>query len=243
MFKKIETKKRSHLAAEMLIQVIQAQKLEPGDKLPPERIIAKEMGLSRNTLREAIAALQIMGILEARHSQGNFVLTPIKDQHAGKMVHSIFSANDDPFMVIDARIAFEPGAACLSSRVSSEADFRILKKRLKQIQEALTAGELTAYLAADLAFHLCIAHNTQNLAVINTMVSLIQAMKQPLWRTMKQGLTDDKTMAERLKEHQNIYHAIVSREETDILESVQRHLENSKQRFLSGSEEWARGDT
>jgi len=60
MFDKIAKKKRSHIAAEMLIDAIRKQKLSPGDKLPPERVIASEMGLSRNTIREAISALQIM---------------------------------------------------------------------------------------------------------------------------------------------------------------------------------------
>ncbi len=66
MFSKIETKKKSHIAAEMLIDAIRKQKLLPGDKLPPERVIANEMGLSRNTIREDISALQIMGVLETR---------------------------------------------------------------------------------------------------------------------------------------------------------------------------------
>ena len=54
------------LAVEALLSVI-ASRYAIGDKLPPERVLAQEMDISRNTLREAIAALQLMGILEVRH--------------------------------------------------------------------------------------------------------------------------------------------------------------------------------
>ena len=81
MFNRIKTQKRTHIAAQMLIEGIKTQQLLSGDKLPPERIIAQEMGLSRNTVREAIATLQIMGILETRQSQGNFVINTVDENN------------------------------------------------------------------------------------------------------------------------------------------------------------------
>jgi len=69
--------------------------------------------VSRNTLREAIAALQIIGILEARHSQGNFIISLSETEDLHARLEAIFANSDDPFAAIDARIAFEPGAAFL----------------------------------------------------------------------------------------------------------------------------------
>ena len=114
MFSKAATHKRSHIAAKMLLDGIRAQKMAIGEKLPPERIIAEEMGLSRNTIREAIANLQVMGILETRHSQGNFVANTVDENNYEMFLSLIFKNDESPFALLDARIAFEPGAALVA---------------------------------------------------------------------------------------------------------------------------------
>jgi len=232
MFSKIETKKKSYIAAEMLIEAIKKQKLLPGDKLPPERVIAREMGLSRNTIREAISALQIMGILETRHSQGNFIINTVDRNNYDTLISLIFKNEEDPFSLIDARIAFEPGAAVLASRASTQKDIIVLSACLKRIQKALSASDIETYRHQDYAFHLRIAQITRNPLIVNTVSSLLNATNQPLWQTMKKVLPDAKLRDERIKEHERIFQAIADRDEAAIRDALQTHLENSKARFL-----------
>lgn len=236
MFSKIETKKKSHIAAELLIEVIKNQRLVPGDKLPPERIIAKEMGLSRNTVREAIAALQVMGILETRHSQGNFVVNTVDQNNIDTLIALVFKNGEDPFALIDARIAFEPGAAVISSRVCTKNDIKNLSTRFERIQKALLANDIATYRSENQVFHLSIAQNTRNPLITNTISSLLNAMNQPLWQTMKKALVDTTLRDARLKEHEDIFQAIADRDEPAILKAVQTHLDNSKARFLVDEE-------
>jgi len=236
MFNKIETKKKSYMAAEMLIEAIKRQKLSPGDKLPPERVIAGEMGLSRNTIREAISALQIVGILETRHSQGNFIVNPVDKNNYDMLMSLIFKNEEDPFALIDARIAFEPGAALLAGRVATKRDIQNLSTCFKRIQKALLAHDIETYRLEDHAFHLRIAQVTRNPLVVNTISSLLNAMKQPLWQTMKKALADTRLRDVRIQEHQVILQAIVDRNEADTIRAVRSHLENSKARFLPEEE-------
>ncbi len=233
MFWKIESKNRSQLAAEMLMEVIRSRQLMPGDRLPSEREISKEMGLSRNTLREAIAALQIMGVLEVRRSQGIFVLSTGYDGSFPSVISDIFSTNDDPFSVMDARIAFEPGAAITASIMASKGDLEDLKKRLERIQEAIIENDETSYFVEDRGFHLSIAQKTGNVFVISTISSLIQAMAQPLWRSMKKGLLETNAKSYRFIEHKNIYDAIASKDQSAIVNAFRIHLQNSKNRFVA----------
>lgn len=236
MFSKIATKKKSHIAAEMLIEAIKKQKLLPGDKLPPERIISKEMGLSRNTIREAISALQIMGILETRHSQGNFIVNSVDKNNYDTLISLIFKNGDDPFALIDARIAFEPGAAVLAGRAGTKKDMLNLSACFKRIQKALLANDIETYRLEDHAFHLQIAQITRNPLVVNTISSLLNAMNQPLWQTMKKALADAKLRDERIREHEAILLAVNERDDAAIHRSVRTHLENSKARFFPEDE-------
>ncbi len=68
------------------------------------------MGLSWNTLREAIAALQILGILKVRRSQRIFVLSPSYEGYFNTVINEVFNKSDNHFTLMNARIAFEPGA-------------------------------------------------------------------------------------------------------------------------------------
>ena len=232
MFNKIETKEKSLLATEMLIETIKKQALSPGDKLPPERVIANEMGLSRNTVREAIAALQIIGILETRHSQGNFVVNTVDQDNYETLISLIFKNDEDPFALIDARIAFEPGAAVLSSQACTDNDIRNLSGHFERMRNALLADDIEAYRLEDQAFHLCIAQSTRNLNIVNTIASFVKSMNQPLWKAMKSALADTNLRNDRIREHENIFRAIATRDEPAIFKAVKTHLENSKSRLL-----------
>lgn len=230
MFDRIETKNRSQLAAEMLLKVIKKQKFKIGDKLPPEREIAEKMGVSRNTLREAIAVLQIMGILKVKRSQGIFVVGLGQGSNVTKTIGDIFS-NEDPFAVIEARIAFEPGAAAMAANHVTDQDLNDLEQQLDRIRSALKGNNEAEYINHDRDFHLLIARCTNNFLIINTINSLLQAMTQPLWRTMKNDLKDEETAKDRILEHEAIFHAIHQRNEAKTQEALRIHLENSKSRF------------
>ena len=150
------------MAAQMLIEGIKTQKLAIGDKLPPERVIAQEMSLSRNTVREAIATLQILGILETRQSQGNFIINTVDENNYETFLSLIFNTDESPFALIDARIAFEPGAALFCSRTCSENDIKALSSRVDRITQALADDDIKTYRMEDQLFHLSIAQATRN---------------------------------------------------------------------------------
>jgi len=73
MFKKVQTKKVYMKIVEQIRDLIKDGKLRPGDKLPPEYVLAEQFGTSRPSIREALSALEILGIIESRGGKGNFI--------------------------------------------------------------------------------------------------------------------------------------------------------------------------
>lgn len=217
----------------MLLEEIRMKQFKVGDRLPPERIIAGEMGVSRNTLREAIAALQIIGILEARHSQGNFIISLIETEDLRARLEAVFADSDDPFAAIDARIAFEPGAAFLACQTATDEDILDIGQVVERVASAIKANDLNAYSQADRDFHLRIAQSTHNAIVIETIRVLTRALIQPLWQSMKRGIaSENRIRRARIEEHKAIRDAIAARDPLLAQDTLRRHLEFSRSRLV-----------
>ncbi len=120
----------------------------------------------------------------------------------------------------------------LASKIITDKHLRDLALRLDRIRKAVLNNDEKSYFSEDRGFHLCIALKTRNVFIINTISYLIQTIAQPLWQTMKQGLLDMDIKNARIKEHEKIYEAIVSKYEKAILEMFLTHLENSRKRLF-----------
>lgn len=230
----IENKRKSQVAAEMLLQMVRGNKYGPGDKLPPEREIAEAMNVSRNTLREAVAALEITGVLEVRRSQGIYVVSSegrpavVEPTDLG----SVFAENQDPFTIIDARIAFEPGVAVLAAQVATDSEIVQFGGIINSMREALETNQPQEYMRIDRQFHVTIAELTKNPIISSTMEQLMAALGTPLWRTMKKWVPLTTSSSERLSEHLAIFSAMASRNEQEIWRCMREHLTRSRMRFL-----------
>ena len=223
-------RKRSLVAAEVLRRIIASQ-YSVGDKLPPERQLAQKMDISRNTLREAIAALQLMGILEVRHSLGNFVTAIPQDIQKDKDLGSILSI-DSPFEEVDTRIAIEPGVVWLAvERITSE-ELEALRESYEILDRALLDGDSSAYAQADANFHLCIARGTHNDQLVEMLEKLLLSRRSPVWSSMKQGLNKEAITKLRREEHKAIFDAVCNRDQELASRSMREHLESSLERFL-----------
>lgn len=231
---RVENKRKSQVAAELLLQMVRSGKYPPGAKLPSEREIAEAMDVSRNTLREAVAALEIMGVLEVRRSHGIFVSqsSPFQNGSDQNMLAALFNENQDPFAIINARLAFEPGVAVLAALEAEDSELLQFGGLINEMREALEANQQQEYMRADIDFHLNIAKLTKSPIIISTMEQLLGALRTPLWRAMKKWVPLTTTATERLAEHLAIFSAMASRNEQEIWRSMREHLAQSRQRFL-----------
>jgi GntR family transcriptional repressor for pyruvate dehydrogenase complex len=117
-FQKIATKRKSVRVAEQITEAIRKNVYNTGDRLPPERLIAEQMGVSRPSVREALSALQIAGVLESRAGDGTYVVSRADRQDAGIL---LLEEEESPVEALEARRVIERAIAQAAARDRADA--------------------------------------------------------------------------------------------------------------------------
>ncbi|MEF2877980.1 MAG: FadR/GntR family transcriptional regulator [Blautia sp.] len=131
-----ENQKVYFVVIEYIKELVKEGKVEFGGRLPSERELMATLGMSRNSIREALRTLENMGLIESRQGQGNFLVN-----HMGKSLSSVFSMllftrESDYIEISQLRRFIEIGAFLLAARNASEQDKEILRDILEQIDAA-----------------------------------------------------------------------------------------------------------
>lgn len=186
-----------HLASE-----VRRGALAPGERLPSERDLARRLGVGRSSVREAIAALQLRGIVETRHGAGSFVTA----QATERVTEGDDAGRHDasPSAVLEARRAFEPSVVRLAA---ARARRDPVAEELLDLMDR--EPDRSAWNRADRLFHRQLAAMTDNPVLLAIAGSVAALMDQPLW----QSLRDDSVaavgrMALHAAEHRLIYEAV-----------------------------------
>lgn len=232
MFNRVTPVLRSQIAAQQIVSKIRAARMKVGDKLAPEREIAKSMDVSRNTLREAIAMLQMAGVLEVQRSRGIFVASlPDEEDVKQWLQEAEFGRFSDSETAINARIALEPGAAILAAKSATPEDWAKFEGYLAEMQQAVDRGDVQTYRKCDNGLHKALAMATGNETLISILPPVIETARQPLWNAIKQNIYRADVLRSSLSEHRQIIEAMRSGDEYFIFRAFRNHLENSKSRL------------
>ena len=195
--------------------------IKPGERLPPERHLASSLDVSRTSLRIALRALQLMGVLEIKHGSGTYLARGSKailsqPQNLLVPLRGISFAE-----VFEARRAVEMEAAAGAALRATEDNLRKLNRELELMQATL--ADPAAYLKHDLAFHRNIAIASGN-SVFLWFFELVSKVIKDAWaarsRTSK--------LNETLSEHRTIAKAIEMRDPDGARYAMLKHLMLSK---------------
>jgi GntR family transcriptional regulator, transcriptional repressor for pyruvate dehydrogenase complex len=188
-------------------QMIVSGELRPGDRLPREADLAERLGLSRNSLREAVRALSLIHVLDVRQGDGTYVTTLDPSLLLDAMAFVVdFHRDDTVLQFFEVRRILEPAAAAMAASAMSGEDIGSLRKLLDELGPAPSVEELVAN---DIEFHRRIAAGSGN----QVLCSLIEGLSGPTQRArIWRGLTQQDAVARTLDEHRLICDAIVSRQ-------------------------------
>ncbi len=195
---------RSEEIAERLAADIRSGLLAPGERLPSERELARSLEVSRASVREALAALQLRGVVETRPGAGTFVTAepPLSDapQH-----------DASPSAVLEARAQLEPAIARLAA-ARAQPDPAV-ENLLTAMEAALDSGDPAAratWNASDRLFHRQLAAMTGNPVLLAFADHVAALMDEPLWQRLRDDsiATPGRTRI-HVAEHRMIYEAIV----------------------------------
>ena len=175
---------RAARIATQLVELIELQKLMPGDKLPPERQLADLLEVSRPSLREALHILQAQGLVQIKHGQGTFVQEPVVAQ---ELRASVMTKTHGLNELFDAREVLEVPASKWAAEKATKEDIRLLRATLNQI-DTITAIEPIDFdqlQALDAKFHLTIVGIAGNRFINQTLNVLQDVMKMSMETTLR----------------------------------------------------------
>lgn len=235
-FKRIETKRKSAYAAEQIIDAIRQGRFQVGDRLPPERDVAEQMDVSRPSIREAISALQLVGVLESRVGDGTYVAKALADvDEEYRAVHLLEESESLP-EAFEARRVLEEGIAGLAAEKATEGDLRDIEDALASMEQAATAEDFKIFNRANQDFHQALAQATHNSLLIRTLDPLLEVMRQTLPERLREMFyeSDQERFARTYAVHCELFRAVRDRDRdratramADHFELLQRDLEES----------------
>jgi len=190
--------------------------LKPGDPLPPERQLMDEMGVSRSSLREAFRVLELLGLIESIPGKGRFVRKPRGEAADARNM----PLEDEAVLeLMEARRVLEPAIASTAAMHALPSDLTRLRRVLSSTETNI--DNLQHRAQSDFDFHLCLAESTHNFVFINIVkmtFNLIMATHERIYT-----LLQDKEAF--LKEHRDIYEAIIDHDVSRASSLAAGHIE------------------
>jgi GntR family transcriptional repressor for pyruvate dehydrogenase complex len=217
---------------------IQYGDVKVGDRLPPERQLASQLGVSRASVREALRALELSGIVRSRHGEGNFVVAVPGGGAAMPLSQFVERHRASLRELFDARKTFEPQLAAVAAERASRDDVERLRAAVEEQERDLGTGDLEAAFRADRLFHQAIAEATRN----QTLVSLHGFLSDLVANGSREAIENDARRAQSDVDHRRVYQAIARRDAAAAGAAMRQHLENVEQivmRALHGYERTA----
>lgn len=223
IFKTIDSEKNGTTAEEVvtrLREMIQRGEISAGDRLPPERDLAKLLGVSRPTLRAGIRSLTTVGILQSRQGAGTFVTeagdSPTLDGSPLRMMAALHGFTIDE--MFEARLSLEMSIAALAAeRVSSE--------QMTQMAEEVAGmyaslDEPEQYLVHDMRFHQIVAAASGN----RILTSLMNMIAKILFETRSKTVHRAHDLKDSAEQHREIYRAIRAHSVEEARQAMRDHL-------------------
>ncbi len=175
--------RKSLLVLEYLVTGLLEGQFPVGTRLPPERELCEVTGVSRTSVREALAVLTMEGIVERRHGSGTY--TKSVDRKVLTRTLSLLEDSDDPKEIFEWQQLIEPSVARLAARKATSADIERIAAALKSMRRAVDNHNRPAYSQSDRQFHLAVAEACGNSIIMDQMTQLVLLMSRKGWRRLK----------------------------------------------------------
>jgi GntR family transcriptional repressor for pyruvate dehydrogenase complex len=229
-FKAVSSAKNGLMTEQVVIQVrdmIREGKLKPGDRLPSEREFAKQLGISRASLRAGIRFLAAMGVLTSRHGSGTYIADgpPVLDSEPLRMLAALHGFT--PEELFEARRLLEVGLAGLAAEHAKEDQLAIMAEEVAEMYATLDDPQ--EYLIHDIRFHRAVAAASGNpiLAALMDMVSAV------MYEGRRETVSRAKDLKESVAMHRQIYRLVRAGKADEARAAMSGHLALAQRAFAS----------
>src|SRR5438874_6464634 len=223
----VENRRLYRQIADQITRLIERGEYRPGARLPPERDLARQLGVSRPSVREALIALEVEGMVEVRIGSGIYVL-----RGTGAPAANAPDAAAGPFELLRARYVIESECAALAAKSAKKSHVHAIEEALSEMEREMSDARQP--LPADRLFHLRVAEATGNGALVAVVKMLWEERMGPLYKQLEHHYDTPGLWHAAIGEHRGVLKAIVAHDSGVARTMMQRHLNQAYKRFSKG---------
>lgn len=223
-FQPVQPERLATAVAQQIELLILRGVLRPGERLPPERDLSDRLGVSRPSLREAIADLTDSGLLATRAGSGIYVADVLGGAFSPALVQLFARHEDALFDAIDFRRDIEGLAAARAATGASDTDLKVIASHFARMQSAHEQKNTQAEAQADAEFHMAIIEAAHNVVLLHMMRSMFDLLRQGVFYNRAAMFAQNTTRTALLDQHRAINDAIQAREGDAARAAVHAHL-------------------
>ena len=231
----VEPQRLYRQIAEQLRQLMASGEFAVGSRLPAERDLAVQLGVSRPSVREALIALEVEGMIEVRTGSGIYVQSTTAAKRPPAHTASDTSTEWGPLEVMSARILVESEVAALAAQNAQEKNIQAIRDGLQKMKQEAARHEIPC--EGDEAFHEAIAQACGNSVLHDTVQRFWIARKGPLFARLGDYFEHPASWQAAIAEHQAVLDAIEAGDANAARKAMQKHLKQAHKRY---SASWRR---
>ncbi len=220
-----KTKLYEEVAKQIQRQIVEGS-LKPGDKLPPERELAEKFEVSRSSVRDAIRALELIGLVEPRQGDGTVVCDLSADSLVNPLATMLLRKRELVGELLDVRKMIEPPLAARAATHAAPEEIAYLEAILRRQREKVRSGELA--IEEDSEFHYTIARAAKNSVVLKVLDVLMDLLRESRARSLQV----EGRLQRSLAGHQRILNAIKRRDAAGAEAAMYQHVEEIEEIVL-----------
>lgn len=223
MFKQIKVRNISEEVFDQIKAAIENEELKPGSKLPTERELVKQLGVSRVPIREALKLLVNVGLIETKQGGGSYVCSMMDNRLRDPLDILIKDNTPKLFELVQVRKEIETWAAYYAAKNATSEQLAKLKGIIGEMRKYFDVGKMTPD-NIDVKFHLVIAQSASNTIRAHLLHTIQSLFSDYLRVTIETVCRDKKSQQKLFEQHVEIYEAISRRDPEKARDAVDKHL-------------------
>ena len=218
LFRAVRKGRRYEQVAEQIQRLVTNGTLKPGDQLPAERELARQFGVGRSSLRDAIRTLETMGVVESRHGAGTVIRDLDTDALVVPLASALLHKRELVAELLEVRMMIEPAVAARAAKNAPREEIAKMEEILDRQCEKVKRGK--PCVEEDAEFHAALVHASRNSVVLRVVDVLMDLLRDSRARSLQTPGRLEKSYAG----HVRILKAIKDRDGEAAESAVRRHL-------------------
>ncbi len=224
-FTQVQKQKAYVQIAEQIVDSIRRGEYASGDKLPPLRLLEARFGVSRPTIREALSALELAGIVGIRNGEGTFIIGLQPEPREGSWFE--LDQGKSPVEVLEVRMILEPEAAALAAKRAQPQDIEHLRATLETLGDLVARKKPDA--VGDIDFHVAVAKASGNSVIHEIVRGVANYVAEALWSSLREKAWAHGDLGRiYITHHEKTLKAISGKDSQAAAKSMREHLRHVK---------------